>query len=83
MLKPAEKAYCQALLALKRKDYPAAVRFFDQAAPDFAGDREFNLYRETTRLLVAVKEKLAKTENEDKTEIEEAFSHGQETELRG
>ena len=28
MLKPAEKAYAQALLALKRKDYPAARAFF-------------------------------------------------------
>lgn len=82
MLKPAEKAYCQALLALKRKDYAAARNLFDKAAPAFADDKEFNLYRETTRLLLVVKERLAKLDNEDKIEIEETFSNGQTTELR-
>jgi len=81
MLKPAEKAYAQALLALKRKDYPSARAFFDEAAPAFAEDKEFNLLRETTRLLTVVKTKLADYDNEDKIEIEEAFSDGQKTEL--
>lgn len=81
MLQAAEKAYCEALLALKRKDYRAAGEFFEQAAPDFAQDKEFCLLRETTRLLLVVKQKLGKYENEDTIVIEEAFSNGQETEL--
>ena len=35
MLKPAEKAYYQALDALRRKDYQAAAEQFDKAAPFF------------------------------------------------
>jgi hypothetical protein len=83
MLKPEEKAYCRALLALKQRDYRAALGFFDQAAPGFADNREFQLYRETTRLLLTVKHKLAELKNEDTVNIKEAVSHGQKTELRG
>lgn len=83
MLRPAEKAYCEALLALKRKDYAAALDRFDLAAPEFAESKEFNLYRETTRLLLAVKEKLAEIENKDKSNIEETITHGEKTKLRG
>ncbi len=76
MLRPEEKAYCQALLALKRKDYVGAMRYFDQAAPGFADSKEFNLYRETTRLLLVVKDKLAELANEDRIDIEEATTNG-------
>ncbi|RKX28220.1 MAG: hypothetical protein DRP47_04880 [Candidatus Zixiibacteriota bacterium] len=82
MFNPSEKAYCLALLALKRKDYRTASDHFDRAASGFKTDREFNLYRETTRLLLAVKREIAVLEKEDKLEIEEAFPNGQETELR-
>lgn len=82
MLRPDEKAYCQALLALKQKDYRAALEFFETAAPGFVDNREFNLYREATRLLLAVKQKLAETENKDKIDTKETVIHGQETELR-
>ena len=82
MLNPSEKAYCQALLALKDKEYRIASEYFDRAASEFQTNREFALYRETTRLLLAVRQELAVLENEDKLEIEETFPHGQETKLR-
>ncbi|HOD66235.1 MAG TPA: hypothetical protein PLR32_07720 [candidate division Zixibacteria bacterium] len=82
MLRPDEKAYCQALLALRQKDYRAALRFFDAAAPGFSDNREFSLYREATRLLLAVKDKLAELENKDTIDTKETVTHGQETELR-
>jgi len=82
MLNPSEKAYCQALLALKRKDYVAAAEQFEKASPGFSGNKEFVLIRETTRLLLAVRDKLSVMEGNDSIEIEEAFSHGQKTELR-
>jgi hypothetical protein len=76
MIKSAEKAYCQALLALKRKNYVEAVRQFDLAASEFAGNREFKLLHETTRLLIAVKDELAGSGKNESLEIEEVFSNG-------
>lgn len=76
MLKGGEKSYCAALLALKRKDYVSASEHFKKAAPYFENDKEFNLYFETTRLLLEVKRELGKLEKEDKLEIEEIFSNG-------
>lgn len=58
MLSSSEKAYCLALTALKEKDYANAVVHFDRAADEFGTDKEFTLLRESTRLLVAVKEEL-------------------------
>ena len=81
MLNQSEKAYCQALLALKNRDYRAATDFFDRAAPYFRENREFNLLRETNRLLVAVKERLAAADHEE-IEVEETIPNGQETEFR-
>jgi hypothetical protein len=81
LLNQSEKAYCQALLALKNKDYQAATEFFDRAAPYFKENKEFNLLRETNRLLIAVKEKLATADHEE-IELEETILYGQETELR-
>ncbi len=62
MLDPHEKAYLQALQALRDKQYQQAVGFFDQAAEFFVNNQEFNLLRETTRLLLEVKGELAATE---------------------
>lgn len=76
MLRVAEKAYSQALLALKRKDYAEAVRKFELAALEFTDNQEFELLHETTRLLVAVKDELTDIGNEDRLEIEEVFSNG-------
>lgn len=76
MLNVGEKAYCAALLALKRKDYNLAADYFRQAAPYFENDKEFNLYYETTCLLVAVKKELAGNSTRDEIEIEEVFSNG-------
>ncbi len=76
MLKPAEKAYFQGLAALKDKKYKAAAELFDKAAPFFEQNKEFGIFRETTRLLVAVAEELRKLEKEESLNIEESFSHG-------
>ncbi len=76
MLSGGEKAYCAALLALKRKDYATALEQFEIAAPFFGEDKEFKLYLETTRLLVKVKEALARNKTGDKIDIEEVFSNG-------
>ncbi|MEA3296689.1 MAG: hypothetical protein U9R56_02360 [candidate division Zixibacteria bacterium] len=76
MLNPSEKSYYQALLALKKKDYSLASDQFDKAMKSFRDDKEFNLLRETTRLLVAVKKELEELENEDAIQIEEVFSNG-------
>ncbi len=76
MLKSGEKAYCAALLALKRKDYVAASKHFKVAAPYFENDKEFKLFYETTRLLVEVKKELGEIDRVEKLEIEELFSNG-------
>jgi|PlaIllAssembly_1097288.scaffolds.fasta_scaffold3786482_2 hypothetical protein len=76
MLNPAEKAYLEALQSLKRNEYRRAAHYFDQAAPFFAENQEFILLRETTSLLVAVKEELRELEadkNDERIEIEEYF----------
>ncbi len=76
MLNPAEKAYLEALQSLKRSEYRRAAHYFDQAAPFFAENQEFILLRETTSLLVAVKEELRELEadkNDERIEIEEYF----------
>lgn len=78
MLNSGEKSYCAALLALKGKDYFSASEHFRKAAPYFENDREFNLYYETTRLLITVKQELAQLDHRDRDriEIEEVFSNG-------
>jgi hypothetical protein len=84
MLNPSEKAYCLALTALKQKKYSSAADYFEKAAPYFRDNREFQLLRESTRMLVAVKDQLAVADNEnDALVIEEVYSNGQETELPG
>ncbi len=76
MLSTGEKAYCSALLALKQKKYRLALEQFAKAAPFFKDNREFNLYFETTRLLVTVSNELGRLENKDRLEVEEVFSNG-------
>jgi outer membrane protein assembly factor BamD (BamD/ComL family) len=76
MLKPAEKAYFQALTALKNKEYSAAAEQFDKAAPFFEKDKEFGILRETTHLLIATKTELKKLEQKESLSIEESFSNG-------
>ena len=76
MLEPAEKAYFRALTALKDKDYETAAEQFEKAALFFEQNEEFGIFRETTRLLVAVTKELRKLEKEESLNIEESFSHG-------
>jgi len=77
MLNTFEKAYFHALDALKHKDYTKAADYFTKAAPYFKDNKEFTLYSETTRLLLAVKEQLAAYGvDDDKIEIEETFTNG-------
>ena len=76
MLSSSEKAYCEALLALKRKDYHAASAHFGTAAPDFKGNGEFNLFHETTKLMLAVKKERQRLNSQDQIDIEEVFSRG-------
>lgn len=76
MLSPCEKAYSRALVALKERRYEDAASLFEQAVPEFGSHREFNLFRETTRLLVAVRKSLAAERSDDSIEVEEAFSRG-------
>lgn len=83
MMNPAEKSYCLALLALKDRHYSRAAGYFERAAAYFESNQEFNLLRETTRLLVALKKELATADTEDDTlVIEEVFSDGKETDFR-
>lgn len=71
-----EKAFIQALMALKRKDYGSASEYFEMAAPYFRGNKEFRLLRETNRLLLAVKKELKNPGIENRIEIEEMFTNG-------
>jgi len=85
MLNPDEKAYLQALQALRDKQYGQAVGHFDRAAEVFGNNREFSLLRETTRLLLEVKRTIAAAEgrNDDVLTNEESLSYGKETDLHG
>ena len=71
-----EKAFVQALIALKRKEYGSASEYFEKAAPYFKGNKEFRLLRETNRLLLAVKKELKNPNVQNRLEIEEMFSDG-------
>ena len=71
-----EKAFVQALIALKRKEYGSASEYFEKAAPYFKGNKDFRLLRETNRLLLAVKKELKNPNVGNRLEIEEMFSDG-------
>jgi hypothetical protein len=83
MLDPREKAYFQALQALREKQYQQAAGYFDQAAEFFGNNQEFQLLRETTRLLLEVKRELAAAEGKENGSptTEEILIDGQETVL--
>ncbi len=53
-----EKAYCEALAALKQKNYSEAVERFEIAALEYGTNNEFNLLYQSTRLLLEVKKEL-------------------------
>ena len=68
MLNQAEKAYYFALQALRAKDYPRAMNYFHAAGDFFHDNREFNILRETTAMLLEVKREIARAEGRDFTE---------------
>ena len=71
MLAKREKAYCRALLALKKRDYKTAMSCFGSADGDFGTNSEFNLLYQTTKLLLAVRTELeAKTVSDIETKKE-------------
>lgn len=76
MLSEAEKAYCQALSLLKERDYNKALDFFEKAQTAFGTNSEFILLYESTRLLVSVKEELAKTNLGASVEKKELIING-------
>jgi len=81
MLDPREKAYLQALQALRDKQYQQAAGYFEQAAEFFADNREFQLLRGTTELLLEVKKELAAVDGHQNNTLmnEEVLTDGQET----
>ena len=82
MLSDADKAYYRALQALRDKDYRAAAGFLKYAENQFADMPELCILRESTELLLSVKDEIYELENET-IEIEEILINGQETEFRG
>ncbi|RME27323.1 MAG: hypothetical protein D6800_05230 [Candidatus Zixiibacteriota bacterium] len=76
MFDRAEKAYCLALQALKDKDYRTALTHLTTAEPRFRQDKDFRLLLETTRLLVAVKQKLSGRDGVEELNVTEVFSDG-------
>jgi hypothetical protein len=76
MLSPSEKAYCRALLALKQGDFQVAAAQFGVAAEHFHGNTEFNLLKETTALLLAVRDERRQLKADDEIEIAEVYSDG-------
>ena len=62
MLNQAEKAYYFALQALRAKQYDRAMNYFHAAGDFFADNKEFNILRETTALLLEVKRELTASE---------------------
>jgi hypothetical protein len=73
MLKQAEKSYYLALQALKSKRYENALNYFHAAGDFFKDNREFNILRETTALLLAVKGEIAQVEGQPERRDESFF----------
>jgi len=65
MLTKEEKAYYQAIKALKEKNYTAASGFFRIAEKQFADREDFRILCETAGLLLAVKDEIYNLENEE------------------
>ncbi len=76
MLNMSEKSYCVALKALKDKEYRFAADLFEKAAPFFKDNREFELLKETNRLLLVVKQRLAEFDEEETEVIQESLTDG-------
>ncbi len=76
MLVDSEKAYCQALLALKNRDYQTAVMKFAKASGDFGTNEEFGLLYQTTQLLLAVKQELGTEAESFETAGKELMTNG-------
>ena len=62
MLTNEEKAYCAAMNALEKQDYPTASVFFRDAEKQFAANPDFSILKQTTDLLLAVKMEIAALE---------------------
>ena len=77
-----EESYGKALEALRNKNYRAATGFFKLAENQFADNLDFRILSEVTALLIAVKDEINEIVNSGFV-VEEIFTDGQETELRG
>jgi hypothetical protein len=76
MLSEQEKAFCQALLALRQKDYKTALGCFESVKGSLGTNSEFSLLYQTTRLLLAVKEELYGTADGDEEITKEIIING-------
>lgn len=56
MLSPEEKAYCRALEALTRRDYPAAISSFEKCGERFADNQRLQIMAQAARIICAVQE---------------------------
>ncbi|MEW6014137.1 MAG: hypothetical protein AB1690_02320 [Candidatus Zixiibacteriota bacterium] len=64
MLNEGVKAYLRALTALKEKDYRTGVGYLKIAQNQFDNSPDFRILKETTELLLAVKEEIFELEVE-------------------
>jgi hypothetical protein len=71
MLNQAEKSYYFALQALRAREYDRALNYFHAAGDFFRDNREFNILRETTGLLVTVKREIAAAEGRERPAVSE------------
>jgi len=78
MSEASDRAFREALTALRERRFDQAAGFFREAASGLDGDADYLLMAETTNLLLAVKEEIARQSGlQDETiEIEEMFTHG-------
>jgi len=65
VLNQSEKAYYFALQALRARQYDRAMNYFHTAGDFFADNKEFCILRETTALLLAVKQEIAAAEGQE------------------
>lgn len=76
MLNQSEKAYCLALQSLRAHEYDQALNFFNSAADFFKDNREFNILRETTALLMEIKREIATLERQPRG-VEDPLFNGE------
>jgi outer membrane protein assembly factor BamD (BamD/ComL family) len=82
MLSKEEKAYCRALEALQNKDYQTADKEFERCRSLYADSKGFHIIAEATRMLAFIRAEQQK-QTITASAIEETFSHGEETVVRG